>query len=79
MSTPAGRPSGVVRPQWEWVLLDAEGHELDRTLSPVFTTQYDAEEWLGERWRALAEAGAAEARLMHDGRQATPSLPLRTG
>ncbi|MCL1869568.1 MAG: hypothetical protein FWF90_04035 [Promicromonosporaceae bacterium] len=69
--------TGPIRPRWEWVLVDAEGQPLDASLSPVFTTQYDAEEWLGERWRALAEAGAAEARLLHDGELATPPLPLR--
>jgi hypothetical protein len=70
-------PSGLIRPRWEWLLLDGEGRELDRALSPVFTTQFDAEEWLGERWRALVKVGAVEARLLHDGRQATPPLALR--
>lgn len=67
----------VIRPRWEWVLLDGAGQRLEPSLSPVFTTQYDAEEWLGERWRQLASAGAAEARLMHDGTLATPPLALR--
>ncbi|WP_425956854.1 hypothetical protein [Xylanimonas sp. McL0601] len=69
--------SNPIRPRWEWVLVDELGQALDPALSPVFTTQYDAEEWLGERWRSLAAVGAAEARLMHDGVQATPPLPLR--
>lgn len=67
----------VIRPRWEWVLLDEAGERLQPSLSPVFTTQYDAEEWLGERWRQLASVGAAEAHLMHDGALATPPLPLR--
>ncbi len=68
--------SPVVRPQWEWVLVDAAGQRLDPALSPVFTAQFDAEEWLGERWRALADQGAVEAHLVHDGEPATPPLPL---
>ena len=37
----------------------------------------DAEQWLGEHWRALAEAGAVQARLLHDGTQAAPGVELR--
>ena len=68
--------SAVVRPRWEWELVDAAGARLDPSLSPVFTTQYDAEEWLGERWKVLAEQGAVEARLLHDGDPASAPLPL---
>ena len=69
--------SAVIRPRWEWELRDAGGQVLDPKLSPVFTCQFDAEQWLGERWRTLAEQGAAEARLLHDGAPAaTAPLPL---
>jgi hypothetical protein len=67
----------VIRPRWEWVLDDARGRPVTRVVSPVFTTQYDAEQWLGEHWRELAAAGAVAARLLHDGTQATPSVELR--
>ncbi|GAB2474277.1 hypothetical protein [Xylanimonas ulmi] len=69
--------TGAIRPRWEWALVDEAGALLDPALSPVFTTQYDAEEWLGERWRSLAAGGAVEARLLHDGAPATAPLPLR--
>lgn len=68
--------SAVIRPRWEWELLDELGQTLDPALSPVFTAQFDAEEWLGERWRTLAEQGAAQARLLHDGALAAPPMPL---
>ncbi len=68
--------AGPVRPRWEWLLVDDSGARLEPSLSPVFTTQYDAEEWLGERWRRLAEAGATQARLLHDGAPAAPALRL---
>jgi hypothetical protein len=67
----------VIRPRWEWVLDDAQGRPVTAVVSPVFTTQFDAEQWLGERWRELAAAGAASARLLHDGTQATPAVELR--
>ncbi|MFE5309625.1 hypothetical protein [Isoptericola sp. NPDC056573] len=65
----------MIRPRWEWALDDADGRAL-AVPSPVFTTQYDAEQWIGEHWRELASAGATLARLLHDGAQATPGVVL---
>jgi len=31
-----------------------------------FTTQGDAESWIGEQWQALAEGGADQVRLFED-------------
>jgi hypothetical protein len=67
----------VVRPQWEWRFDDASGSTLERPVSPVFTTQFDAEQWLGEHWRSLAEQGVHAVALVHDGEQATAVLVLR--
>ena len=67
----------AARPAWEWELLDRAEAVLDRPLSPAFSTRFDAEEWLGLHWRQLAEQGVAAVRLVHDGRSAAPSLPLR--
>jgi hypothetical protein len=71
----------VLRPQWEWRFdgptVDGLVTEaLGTPVSPVFTTQYDAEQWLGEHWRTLAAQGVHAARLLHEGTQATPTLPL---
>ncbi|AEE46332.1 hypothetical protein [Cellulomonas fimi] len=66
----------VVRPQWEWQFEGAAGVVLERPVSPVFTTQFDAEQWLGETWRALAGQGVRAVRLLHEGAQATPTLTL---
>ncbi|MCA5895018.1 hypothetical protein LEP48_16940 [Isoptericola sp. NEAU-Y5] len=66
----------MIRPRWEWSLVDAEGQAAPAAPSPVFTTQYDAEQWLGEQWRELAATGVAVVRLLHDGTQATPSIEL---
>ena len=35
---------------------------------PEFAAQGDAESWLGEVWREMAEAGAEQATLLEDGR-----------
>ncbi|MEN5075448.1 hypothetical protein ABE437_16645 [Isoptericola cucumis] len=66
----------MIRPCWEWALEDAVGAAVPSVPSPVFTAQYDAEQWLGEHWRELAAAGAASAHLLHDGTQAAPSVAL---
>ena len=42
----------------------------------MFTTQYDAEQWLGEHWRTLAAQGVHAVGLLHEGAQATPTLTL---
>ena len=58
-------------PRWVWAFDDAAGAELAEPVSPVFTTQFDAESWLGEHWRGAAVLGARRARLLHDGELAT--------
>ena len=35
---------------------------------PDFTSQSDAESWVGEVWRDLADAGATQVVLLEDGR-----------
>ena len=33
-------------------------------MSPVFTSRFDAEQWLGEHWRGLAQDRVATAGLL---------------
>jgi len=66
----------TLRPQWAWELSEGSGRVLDRPLSPVFTTQFDAEEWLGLHWRALRDQGAHVALLHHDGAPVPPAHAL---
>jgi len=61
----------MIVPRWVWAFDDNAGNELPEPVSPVFTTQFDAESWLGEQWRTLASHGARRARLLHDGQPAT--------
>ena len=55
--------------RWTWTFADArEGAMVDPpTTSAPFPTQSDAENWFGETWRQLAEAGVASATLHRDG------------
>jgi hypothetical protein len=41
-----------------------------------FPSQSDAESWLGEAWRTLAEAGVAGVSLEHDGKHVYGPMPL---
>lgn len=63
-------------PRWVWAFDGADGGELDEPVSPVFTTQFDAEAWLGEQWRRLSVAGVRSARLLHDGAPAAPPVAV---
>lgn len=61
-----------IRPRWEWTLHDDTGVSLPEPVTPVFTTQFDAEQWLGEHWRSLAEAGVTSSQLHHEGEPVGP-------
>lgn len=52
---------------WVWRLQDAAGTELTGPASPQHASQSDAESWLGEQWRELAEHGVAQVSLLDDG------------
>jgi len=65
-------------PVWDWELLNTAGQAVRRPTSPTFATRFDAEAWLGETWRQLAEQGVAAVRLLHDGKPVAPDLPLHS-
>ncbi|GLW62993.1 hypothetical protein Arub01_12370 [Actinomadura rubrobrunea] len=48
---------------WSWRLEKADGRELGRS-EETFTTQADAETWLGETWRGLREEGVDQVTLL---------------
>jgi hypothetical protein len=52
---------------WIWRFEKADGTEVGPAVEPEeFTTQGDAESWLGENWRELLEGGAEQVRLFED-------------
>jgi hypothetical protein len=69
----------MARMSWTWRLETADGAALVTATSSTqasYPTQSDAESWIGENWRALAEEGAAAASLLHDGRLVYGPMPL---
>ncbi|MFW5474779.1 hypothetical protein ACOCJ5_15830 [Knoellia sp. CPCC 206450] len=54
---------------WTWSYEDADGGAVtgEPTTDAAFPTQSDAENWFGEVWRELADAGVAAVTLHRDG------------
>lgn len=49
---------------WTWRFEKADGTEVEPAVQPEeFTTQGDAESWLGECWKDLLEGGADQVVL----------------
>ncbi len=53
---------------WSWRFEGPDGSTLDRPASPSHPSQSDAENWIGEQWRELADEGVAQVTLFEDGR-----------
>jgi hypothetical protein len=49
---------------WTWRYKDADGGEVSGPESEEFGSQSDAETWLGQTWRELAEAGIVQVTLL---------------
>ncbi len=62
---------------WTWRVEDADGDEVDPGFAtPEFSSQGDAETWLGEVWQELADSGAAQVLLLEDRRTVYGPMPL---
>jgi len=55
---------------WTWRYEKADGTVVgaDDLQEAIFTSQGDAESWLGENWRALLAVGVDQVTLMDDSR-----------
>ena len=52
---------------WTWRFEKADGTEVQPAVQPEeFTTQGDAESWIGEYWKELLEGGADQVPLFED-------------
>jgi hypothetical protein len=58
---------------WTWQF---EPDSEDAEQGGPFSSQSDAESWLGESWRQLAAAGVAGVTLLHDGKKVYGPMPL---
>jgi hypothetical protein len=52
---------------WTWRYEDAEGRPVDGP-NEAFSSQSDAESWIGQTWRELVAAGVARVALVEDER-----------
>ncbi|WP_344829715.1 hypothetical protein [Actinocorallia longicatena] len=69
---------------WIWRYEKADGTVIPAASLPApydqpeyQTTQADAESWVGENWRGLADAGVAQVFLLDDDRVAYGPLALK--
>ncbi|MFF4493321.1 hypothetical protein [Streptomyces sp. NPDC001546] len=55
---------------WTWRFENADGSETTPAVEPEeFTTQGDAESWIGEVWKELLDGGAERVTLFEDDTQ----------
>jgi hypothetical protein len=54
----------------------ADGTELAEPVSSAHNNQSDAESWLGEHWRDLADAGVAQVSLLDGDAKVYGPMPL---
>jgi hypothetical protein len=65
---------------WTWRLETATGEVVPAgSESPSFSSQSDAESWLGEVWRDLVDEGAAQATLLDDDHVVYGPMSLLSG
>ena len=72
-------PDPSERPWW-WRLLDAAGAEItvsEEYADQRFASQADAESWIGEVWRQLAEQGVDAVVLLELDREVYGTMSLR--
>ncbi|MDP9118612.1 MAG: hypothetical protein M3O28_15370 [Actinomycetota bacterium] len=61
---------------WTWRMESVDGAAMVGPASPAHSNQSDAESWLGENWRELAEAGVGQVVLLHGVTEVYGPMPL---
>jgi hypothetical protein len=64
---------------WTWRYLDRDGNEVDPSEDGRFSTQADAETWLGQCWQDLVADGVIAVTLLEDGREVYGPMSLEPG
>ncbi|KJY47521.1 hypothetical protein VR46_03055 [Streptomyces sp. NRRL S-444] len=63
---------------WTWRFEKADGSETSPAVEPEeFTTQGDAESWIGEVWKELLEGGTEQVKLSDDNGTELYAMSLR--
>jgi hypothetical protein len=65
--------------EWTWSYLDADALAMtgESLVSTGFPSQSEAESWLGEQWRQLADVGVEAVILQHEGTVVYGPMSLR--
>ena len=53
---------------WSWRYEGVDGQPVAAPLDETFSSQADAESWIGQSWRELAAAGVTQVSLVEDDR-----------
>jgi predicted metal-dependent peptidase len=64
---------------WQWQYLRTDGmvdQSLEAEDPPTFSTQADAESWIGEEWQTLLKSGVEAVTLMEDDREVYGPMSL---
>ena len=61
---------------WRYERTDASPVELEGSEAPSFSSQSDAETWIGEEWEMLLKAGVDAVTLMEDEREVYGPMSL---
>ena len=63
---------------WIWRCFDPAGKQMspEGVPTPTFSAQGDAETWLGENWRELADAGVSAVTLFSEGAEVYGPMSL---
>ena len=61
---------------WRYERTDASPVELEGGDAPSFTSQSDAETWIGEEWEMLLKAGVDAVTLLEDEREVYGPMSL---
>lgn len=65
---------------WSWRVETASGDPVAPDLTfPTFSSQSDAETWIGEIWRELADLGAGRVTLLNDDHVVYGPMSLEEG
>ncbi|MFK0297271.1 hypothetical protein ACIQU6_43320 [Streptomyces sp. NPDC090442] len=62
---------------WEWRFEGPKGNEVSLEVDESeFSTQGDAETWIGENWRGLSDQGVIQVSLLEDGKKIGEAMSL---
>jgi hypothetical protein len=75
--SPFAHEPSIPRSSWRWRFQDSSGAEVGSSFgTPTFPSQGDAESWLGEVWRDLADESVGQVTLLEGDREVYGPMSL---